>query len=138
MVSARVKGNNLILEVMRLCKPPLFLIMFLTIQEAADPHPISRISGCSDAQVFQNLSNAVTNFDFCVSSQVERNSIESRLFTSIEHLSHTVGGTVTTDEIVERNPFHAHTVFGILGFKVLALSGHGHNVTRINSEEVLA
>ena len=41
-----------------------------------------------------------------------------------EHLSHAVSGSVTSDEILKRNPLHFHTVSLIFGFEGLALPGH--------------
>ena len=51
-------------------------------------------------------------------------SIMICLSAAVQHLSHTVGGAVPSNEIVEGNPLYTHAIFSILRFKRLALPCH--------------
>lgn len=66
--SFKVNGFKWIWLVTRLCKPPWFLNILLTIHEVAEPHTTSNISSRPDTHPFQKNSSAFTKRDRGVSS----------------------------------------------------------------------
>lgn len=66
------------------------------------------------------------------------NVYKSTVFVgAAHHLCHAVGGTISSDKVVERHPINAHVVFGIFSLESLALPRHRHYVTRSHREEVV-
>ena len=65
-VSPNEKGSKRIFRVTLLCRPPLWLMMFLIIQAAADPQITTTRFFCLDAHIFQKYSNASRNPDLGV------------------------------------------------------------------------
>ncbi len=64
-VSFKLKDFNWILHEILLCNPPLFLMILLTMKDAADPHTTTTRSLRFVQYVFQKCSNALRNFERC-------------------------------------------------------------------------